>query len=138
MKSIILNLGGQDRTFYFGLGFLGNFLEKTGVQMTDIDAKIKENPFKWIPEIMYHSLAFGYIRKNEFPVFDAYDVAEWIDEETETVEVEIPFFNKHTGLFETKKELSKKIISDFFVALRQSQTKDVPEQKEVKKKVTKR
>ena len=116
MKSIILNIGGKDRTFYFGLGFLGNFLEKTGIQMTEIDAKIKENPFKWIPEIMYHSLAFGYIRKNEFPDFDAYDVAEWVDE---------------VGIDNT-------VISEFFEALKVSLTKDVPEQKEVKKKVTKR
>ena len=81
MKQITLNIGGQDRVFYFGLGFLGNLIEKSGVGMNEIDSKISENPFKWIPEIMYHSLAFGYIRKNETLTFDAFDLAEWIDEE---------------------------------------------------------
>ena len=46
MKSIVLNIGGQDRTFYFGLGFLGNLLEKENISFQDIDTKVKENPFK--------------------------------------------------------------------------------------------
>ena len=116
MKSITLHIGGQERIFYFGLGFLGNFLEKSGIEMSEIDNKIKENPFKWIPEIMYYSAIFGFTRKNEFADFDAFDVAEWIDE----VGIDSP------------------IISQFFTAFQQSLVKNVPEEKEVKKKVTKK
>lgn len=117
MKQITLNIGGQERTFYFGLGFLGNFIEKSGVSMAEIDNKIVENPFKWIPEIMYHSLAFGFIRKNETLTFDSFDVAEWIDED---------------GGFESDN------IKAFFEAFKNSLTKDVPAQIESKKKVTKK
>lgn len=118
MKQITLNIGSKERVFYFGLGFLGNLLEKTGVQLHEIDEKIQGNPFKWMPEIMYHSLAYGYIRKNENPDFDGFDVADWIDED---------------GGFD-----SKNVVS-FFTAFKQSLVKDVPEQPtESKKKVTKK
>ena len=118
MKQITLNIGGEERVFYFGLGFLGNLLEKTGVQMHEIDSKIQGNPFKWMPEIMYHSLAYGYIRKNENPGFDVFTISEWIDDD---------------GGFDSKS------VVDFFTAFGQSLRKDVPEQKEqTKKKVTKK
>lgn len=117
MKKINLFIGGQYRDFYFGLGFLGNLLEKTGIELHEIDSKIQSNPFKWIPEIMYYSLAFGSIRKNESLDFDAFDVAEWIDE---------------VGM-------DSEVILNFFSAFKNSLTKDVPEQKEQsKKKVTKK
>jgi len=117
MKKINLFIGGKYRDFYFGLGFLGNLLEKTGIEMHEIDAKIQGNPFKWIPEIMYYSLAFGYVRSNERPDFDAFDVAEWIDE---------------VGM-------DSEVVISFFTSFKQSLTKDVPEQKEQsKKKVTKK
>ena len=116
MKQIQLNLGGELRTFYFGLGFLGNLLEKENVSVGEIDEKLVNNPFKWMPLIMYHSLAWGYVRNNEKPLFDVFDVQEWIDD---------------VGLEDT-------VVIDFFTAFRQSLVKDVPEQKEIKKKVTKK
>lgn len=115
MKSITLNIGGEDRTFYFGLGFLGNLLEKENIQFHEIDEKTKGNPFKWIPLIMFYSCSFGYSRKNEFAPFDAFDVAEWIDE---------------VGI-------DGSVVSDFFTAFRESLTKDVPEAKK-KVRVTKK
>lgn len=116
MKQIELEIGGEKRTFYFGLGFLGNLLEKENVSIADIDEKLVNNPFKWMPLIMYHSLAWGYVKKNERPLFDSFDVAEWLDE---------------VGLDDT-------VVIDFFTAFRQSLVKDVPQTKEVKKKVTKK
>lgn len=115
MKQITLNIGGQDHTFYFGLGFLGNLIEKSGVGMNEIDAKIAENPFKWIPEIMFHSLSFGFIRKNEPFEFTAFDIADWIDKD---------------GGFDSEN------IKAFFDAFRQSLVKDVPEQKKKTEKAT--
>jgi hypothetical protein len=116
MKFIELELGGEKRTFYFGLGFLGNLLESENIGMNEIDAKLAENPFKWIPLIMYYSCAFGFKRKNEFAPFDAFDVAEWIDE---------------VGM-------DSEVIKLFFQAFTQSLTKDVPEDKSKKKIVTKK
>ena len=115
MKQIELELGGEKRTFYFGLGFLGNLLEKENVGIGEIDDKLINNPFKWMPLIMYYSLAWGYTRKNNFVPFDVFDVTEWIDE---------------VGIDDT-------IVVDFFSAFRQSLTKDVPVT-ENKKKVTKK
>lgn len=116
MKQIELNLGGEKRTFYFGLGFLGNLLEKENIAINEIDEKLINNPFKWMPLVMYYSLAWGFTRKNENAPFDAFDVTEWIDE---------------VGIDDT-------VIIDFFTAFRQSLTKDVPESKEVKKKEAKK
>lgn len=116
MKQIELEIGGEKRTFYFGLGFLGNLLEKENVSVGEIDEKLVNNPFKWMPLIMYHSLAWGYVKKNERPLFDAFDVQEWLDD---------------VGLDDT-------VVIDFFTAFRQSLVKDVPQTKEVKKKVTKK
>ena len=116
MKQITLTIGEKERVFYFGLGFLGNLLETENISMTEIDAKLAENPFKWIPLIMFHSCAFGFKRKNEFPDFDAFDVAEWIDE---------------VGM-------DSEAVTSFFKAFTQSLTKDVPEDKGKKKIVTKK
>lgn len=117
MKQITLNIGGQDRVFYLGLGFLGNLIEKSGVGMHEIDIKISENPFKWMPEIMFHSIAYGYIRQNQEVPFNSFDVTDWIDAD---------------GGF------ASKVVIDFFAAFRQSLVKDVPLQPEIKKKVNKK
>lgn len=116
MKQITLTIGEKERVFHFGLGFLGNLLEAENIAMNEIDAKLAENPFKWIPLIMYHSCAFGFKRRNEFPDFDAFDVAEWIDE---------------VGM-------DSEVVTSFFQAFTQSLTKDVPEDKSKKKIVTKK
>jgi hypothetical protein len=116
MKQITLTIGEKERVFYFGLGFLGNLLESENIAMNEIDAKLAENPFKWIPLIMFYSCAFGFKRRNEFPDFDAFDVAEWIDE---------------VGM-------DSEIVTSFFQAFTQSLTKDVPEDKSKKKIVTKK
>jgi hypothetical protein len=116
MKQITLNIGGKERLFHFGLGFLGNLLESENVSMSEIDAKLAENPFKWIPLIMYYSCAFGFKRRNEFPDFDAFDMAEWIEE---------------VGM-------DSEIVKSFFQAFTQSLTKDVPEDKSKKKILTKK
>jgi len=118
MKKINLFIGGQYRDFYFGLGFLGTLLEKSGLEMHEIDAKIQGNPFKWIPEIMFHSLAYGYIRENRLPDFDVQNVVNWIDEDANAME----------------------LLKSFNTAFKQSLIKDVPVQpnEDVKKKVTKK
>ncbi len=116
MKKINLQIGGQYRDFYFGLGFLGNLLDTENLEFHEIDEKIKGNPFKWVPLIMYHSCAFGFKRKGEFVPFDAFDVADWIDE---------------LGIDNT-------VVIDFFNAFRESQLKDVPKQTDLKKKITKK
>lgn len=113
MKKINLHIGGQYRDFYFGLGFLGNLLESENIQFHEIDEKIKENPFKWLPLIMYYSAAFGYVRENKEVPFKPFDISDWVDE---------------LGV-------ESQVVKDFFAAFRQSLVKDVPEQKKKKETV---
>lgn len=111
MKQITLNIGGEDRVFYFGLGFLGRLLDETNTSMSDFDRLRTENPFKWIPLMMFHSCSYGYIRENKEPDFVLQDVINWIDE----TDVEV--------------------LKSFNTAFASSLTKDVPTQPETKKKV---
>jgi len=80
-KQAKINLGGKERTFYFGLGFLGLFIEKTGVSMDSLQDFMKKNPFKAIPQMMFYSLAYGYVRQDLEPDFNIYAVTEWIDDD---------------------------------------------------------
>jgi len=138
MNKITLNLGGQDREFHFGMGAIGDLLESENIQIGEIQIKLVENYFKWTPLIMYYCLAFPYKRINETVPFDAYEVAEWIDEEIsfETKETLVP--NKDTGIFEKTNIPIQTVVLRFFEAFWNSMNKNVPEQKEVKKKVTKK
>lgn len=114
MKQITLNIGGKDRVFYFGLGFLGRLLDETQTNMQDFDRLRMENPFKWIPLMMFHSCAYGYIRENKTPDFELQDVINWID------------------------DTDVSTLQSFNTAFVNSLIKDVPTQPEVKKKVTKK
>lgn len=114
MKKITLNIGGKERDFYFGLGFLGRLLDETETNMADFDRLRAENPFKWVPLMMFHSCAYGYVREGKQPDFTLQDFINWIDE----------------SAVET--------LHDFNTGFVNSLIKDVPEQKEVKKKVTKK
>jgi len=114
MNKIILNIGGEDREFRFGLGFIGNLLDSENISMNEIDGKLAENPFKWIPLIMYHSCAYAVKRTGNIPLFDSEDVADWIDE---------------SG------GMASESVTAFFKAFNESLTKNVPEDKS-KKKVT--
>lgn len=111
MKQITLNIGGQDRIFYFGLGFLGNLLQEEGVSIQDFDELKNTNPFRYFNLLMYHSLAWGFIREEKEVAFTKLDVINWIDE-------------------------TDGIVEKFNTAFTQSLIKDVPEQKKKAEKAT--
>jgi hypothetical protein len=115
MKKITLLLGGQNRDFHFGIGFLGMFLEKNNIKISEVMDFIKDNPFKAVPELMYCSLLFNYQRSGLQVDFDSWDVAEWIDE---------------AG------GINGPEVEQFSNAFLQSMVKDVPTTPDVKKKVT--
>lgn len=79
-NNIKLVIGGQERTFYFGLGALGLFVENTGKELGDIQTHLKSNPFKLIPELMYWGLRYGYEREGKKFEYSMFDMADWIDE----------------------------------------------------------
>jgi hypothetical protein len=112
-KSAKINLGGKERTFYFGLGFLGMFIENTESTLETLEDDIKKNPFKVLPELMYYSLKYGYLRNEIEPDFNKYDVSDWIDD---------------LGGVESK------AVTDFMDGLGASMTSGLPEEKGVKKR----
>jgi hypothetical protein len=116
MKQIELELGGEKRTFYFGLGFLGNLLEKENISIQEIGVKAMANPYKWNPLIMYHSVSYGFLKKGETVPFTSHDVVDWIE---------------YAGGFESD------VYKAFELAFSQSLVKDVPQTND-KKKVTKK
>lgn len=103
MKKITLNIGGKDREFHFGIGFMGLFLESSGLKITEL-TKIDENPFKYDPILIYSSAVFALQRKGEKADFSLYDVIDWIDESDGTA------------------------VKEFKNAFIESMTKDVPQQ----------
>ena len=80
-KKADIKFGGETRTFYFGLGFLGLFIEKTDSTLDTLEADIKNNPFKVLPLLMYYSLLYGYLREDETAPFTRFDVIDWMDDE---------------------------------------------------------
>lgn len=80
-KTAKIKIGGKERTFHFGMGFLGLFIENTDTTMETLETDISKNPFKVLPELMYYSLSYGYIRKDLEVKFNKYDVSDWIDED---------------------------------------------------------
>lgn len=80
MKSINLNIGGKDRTFYFGLGFLGNLLEKENLSLADLGKETQKNPFKWTPLIMLYSYEWGFERIGEKSGVTLLQMSEWLDD----------------------------------------------------------
>jgi len=112
-KTVKIVLGGQQRTFYFGLGFLGMFVENTNSTLESLETDISTNPFKTIPELMYYSLLYGYVRNDVKPAFNKFHLIEWIDEdgglESETV---LTFLDGLTNSMDSKlpKETVKKKV----------------------------
>jgi len=138
MKNITLNIGGQERIFYFGLGFLGNLLETENIQLHEISEKLLKNSYKWMPLVMYHSLAWGYIRKNENVPFNVLDVADWIDELESFDDVEVVLRLNEDGTNETTTVKLQTVVKTYFTAFWDSINKNVPVQEDSKKKVTKK
>ena len=115
MKKITIEFGGKERDFHFGLGFIGELFQNTDVTLSNMGEKVVLNPFKYMPTIMFYSLQYAERRRGVEPDFTLYDVFDWFE------------------------EAKQEDIDAFFVALRESLTKDVPVEKATeKKKVTKK
>lgn len=112
MKKITLNIGGKEREFHFGIGFIGLFLESAELTINEL-SKIDENPFKYNPILMYCSSVYALQRKSEIVDYNLYDVNDWIDESDGTA------------------------VIQFKEAFMKSLTKDVPEIIETSEKVGK-
>lgn len=105
MKYMQLDIQGKKIGFNFGLGFLGQFIEKSGIAFTELDTELEKNPFKVIPSLMYHSASYNSKRKGEDEPFTEYELIDIIDT---------------LGGFDSNE------VSQFLNAFTESMTKDVP------------
>lgn len=101
------NLLGID--FHFGIGFLNELLNGTGLKLEELGAQTDE---VLMPKIMYYSRLYAYKREDKEIDFTMYDINDLIDE------------NGGIG---------GKFWFDFKIAFNESMFKDVPV--EDKKKV---
>ena len=101
------NLLGID--FHFGIGFLNELLNGTGLKLEELGAQTDE---VLMPKIMYYSRLYAYKREGKAIDFTMYDINDLIDE------------NGGIG---------GKFWFDFKIAFNESMFKDVPV--EDKKKV---
>lgn len=113
-KEMKIEFGGEVRTFYFGLGFLGLFIDKTSSNINTLEKDVQENPFKVLPLLMYYSLLYGCLRNDTTPNFTPFSVADWMDEEG---------------------GMQSKPVLDFMAGLSASMNAGLPVEKAVKKKV---
>jgi hypothetical protein len=81
MNEIKLKLNGKDYNFSFGLGFLGELLDETGVELADLMGLLNKNPFKFIPLMMFRSCEYYNRRKDIQIDFNKYDFADIIDQD---------------------------------------------------------
>lgn len=115
-KELVLKLGGKDRTFTFGLFFIGEVLETLDIDYNTMLNKVVKNPFKYGPILMYESLKNTYKRDKLNIEFSQDDVLIWLEnEELFGTDAILEFINVFTGNNENKtpiesngKESSKK------------------------------
>ena len=81
-NKVTLNLGGKDRTFHLGLGFIGYLLDEENIGFIEFGEKEQLNPFKWTPIKTYYSLKYNlvfFVLVLEID-FNLKDVILWIDD----------------------------------------------------------
>jgi hypothetical protein len=66
-----------DKEFHFGIGFLNELLDGTGLQLEELSS---QNDAVLVPKMMYYSLAYSYKRNGQEIDFTMFDVNDWIDE----------------------------------------------------------
>jgi hypothetical protein len=81
-NKITLNIGGKDRVFHLGLGFIGYLLDEEKIGYVEFASQEALNPFKWVPIKMYYSLRYNFIRLEQEDKIDftLKDIVNWIDE----------------------------------------------------------
>ena len=102
--------------FHFGLGFLDELSENTGLDLSEIGQQLIKNQLLFVPKIMLHSANYANKRDGKNEVYDQYFFFDKVDE-----------LGGAIGKFWT----------DFVLAFNESMTKHVPQQEQTtdKKKV---
>lgn len=108
MKGLTIEINGKERKFSFGLGFIGELIEGSGIDISEIITKLNANPYKYTPEYMYYSHKYERESLGEVMELTKYDFGKWIDD--------------HPKLYAADE------VKSFIEGLLKSLTKDVPAQ----------
>lgn len=65
MQKINITFSGREIEFIFGTIFMGEVVEVLDADVSEIHAKMKKNPFKVIPTLMYYSAYFAAESKGQ-------------------------------------------------------------------------
>jgi hypothetical protein len=79
MNNLKLTINGKEIEFYFGLGFLGEALDGIDISISELGAKVSENPYLYVPKLMYYSASYGYKRKGQETPFSYFDLLDDIE-----------------------------------------------------------
>lgn len=101
------------REFNFGIGFLNELLDGTGITLDELG---KQSEAFLIPKITYYALLYSYLRESKEVDFSMYDINDMIDENGgiggefwNTVKVAFnDSMTKNVPVSEGKKKVTKK------------------------------
>lgn len=79
MNSLKLTINKREIEFHFGLYFLGELLDELDLSFDDMSIRVQENPFKFIPQLMFFSAKYAYTRKGEVIDFNLFTLIDWIE-----------------------------------------------------------
>lgn len=68
------------KEFHFGIGFLTELIENTGLDLVEIGRKMEAGEVSIYPKLMYYSRLYSAKRKKEVVDFDMFDINDMIDE----------------------------------------------------------
>lgn len=108
MKRLKLEYEKEVIEYAFGLGFLGEFIDQSGIALLDLQTKLEENPYKTIPLLMFYSRKWAVESQGKELDFTLGDTIELIDD---------------NGGITSKNSVA--FLSEFA----KSMTKDVPKEK---------
>lgn len=66
--------------FHFGIGFLTELVDNTGLTLLDIDEKVNSGDVSVYRNLMYYSRLYSVKRKGQQPDFDFYTIDSLIDD----------------------------------------------------------
>lgn len=103
IQELKLKLGGKERTFTFGIVFLGELLERLDLDYNSMLVKVSKNPFKYAPILMHESLINTEKRLGKEVDFTENDIVGWLEkEELMGVDIMLAFINAFMGTQDNK------------------------------------